>query len=54
MKRHIRLLRFRIGRFIIHSGMSILPRGRVRSDLYQLIDEWATRVYKVIENNNDR
>jgi len=45
MKRSFRILRFRIGRFIIHSGMRVLPPGKVRSDLYQLIDEWATRVY---------
>ena len=52
MKQQIRLLRFQVGRFIIHSGMRVLPPGRVRSELYKLIDEWATKVYKVLEDSN--
>lgn len=42
----MRRLRFQLGRALIHIGLRVLPAGRVRSELYQLIDEWATRVYQ--------
>lgn len=40
----MRLWRFRIGRALIHAGLRIMPEGRVRSELYGLMDQWATKV----------
>jgi hypothetical protein len=51
----VRMLRISLGRTIIHFGLRVLPGGRVRSELYQLIDEWATKVLKTIgRDENDR
>jgi len=38
-------VRFLIGRAVIHFGIRLLPKGRVRSELTVILDEWATRVY---------
>lgn len=43
----VRMLRFLLGRALIHLGLRVLPSGRVKSELYQLIDEWATTVAAV-------
>lgn len=42
------LLRFTLGRALIHLGLHALPKGRVRSELFSLVDEWTTRVRKEI------
>lgn len=41
-------IRFAIGRALIHGGLRVMPPGRVRSELCALMDQWATRVGKVI------
>ncbi len=40
----MRLLRFHIGRALLHAGLRALRPGRVRSELSALMDVWATRV----------
>ena len=44
MTRHFRLVRFRVGRALIHAGLRVLPPGRVQTELYALVDQWASRV----------
>ena len=39
-----KLLRFRIGRWLIHAGLKCFPKGRVRHELTVLIEEWTRRV----------
>ena len=40
----MRHIRFTIGRAMIHAGLRILPQGRVRSELFTLVEIWATKV----------
>lgn len=48
----MRLFRFRLGRFFLHLGLRILPPGRVRSELYALMDQWSSKVMTTISQNN--
>lgn len=43
MGKLLTLTRFAIGRALIHAGLSVMPSGRVRSELFQLYEVWATR-----------
>lgn len=45
-----REVRYTIGRWLVHLGLRIMPAGRVRSELYTLLDEWATRVYAALKS----
>lgn len=38
------MIRFAIGRALIHLGLSVMPRSRARSELYQLFELWGTHV----------
>jgi hypothetical protein len=40
-----RRVRYTLGRWLVHLGLRIMPAGRIRSELYTLLDEWGTRVY---------
>jgi|GEM_PF-6942974 len=40
----MRMLRFHIGRALLHAGLRTLPPGRVRCELSALIDKWSTKV----------
>lgn len=40
----MRLVRYRLGVAVMLLGMRILPPGRVRSELFQMIDLWSTQV----------
>jgi len=40
----MRLLRFAIGRMLIHAGLKVMPPGRVRSELFQQFELWSTKV----------
>lgn len=44
----VALWRYYAGRTVIHLGLRLLPSGRVRSELYQLIDVWASGVRKAL------
>lgn len=40
----IQLIRFSLGRALIHLGLSVMPEGRARSELYQLLELWGTKI----------
>ncbi len=42
----MRLLRFRIGRALIHLGLRVLPAGGVRTEITGVLEQWAQKVYK--------
>lgn len=39
---------FTIGRALIHLGLACMPRGRARSELYQMMELWGTRARAAI------
>lgn len=43
MGKLLTLTRFAIGRALVHAGLSVMPAGPVRSELFQLYEVWATR-----------
>ena len=45
----MRMLRFRLGRWFLHIGLRVLPPGRVQSELYALVDQWATKVHAIVD-----
>lgn len=44
----MQLWRYAIGRALIHLGLRVMPAGRVRSELYALIDVWASDVRRLL------
>ena len=44
MSENVRFIRFWLGRTLIHAGLHVMPQGRVKAELYNLIDQWATQV----------
>jgi len=38
------LLRHRIGRWLLIAGLRVMPKGRARSELFALMDQWTTKV----------
>lgn len=40
----LRLVRFTIGRALIHAGLRAMPPGRVRDELYNVLAGWGHRV----------
>jgi hypothetical protein len=49
MKKTIQHCRFALGRHCVHLGLRIMPPGRVRSELLQLMDTWCTKVNRTIK-----
>ena len=39
----MRMFRFAIGRALMHAGLRVMPPGRVRSELFQMLELWGTR-----------
>jgi hypothetical protein len=44
----MRMARFYVGSFLIRIGIAAMPPGRVRSELYRLIDDWTTHVHETL------
>lgn len=44
----VRYLRFAIGRQLIHAGLRVLPRGRVKDEIYNLLAAWGNEVRAAI------
>lgn len=44
MRGRLRLVRFALGRALIHAGLRIMPSGPARRDLIYLIANWASHV----------
>ena len=42
------LWRFRIGSWLIHAGLNVMPNGRVRHELTALIEEWARHMRRAL------
>jgi hypothetical protein len=40
----IEFLRFTVGRALIHAGLRVMPHGRVRSELTNLLADWSEQV----------
>jgi len=43
-------LRYIVGRWFVHAGLAIMPCGRARSELYQLLELWGTKVRETVRN----
>jgi hypothetical protein len=41
--------RFALGRQLIHLGLWVMPGGKVKRELWTLIDQWATKVHYAVE-----
>ena len=41
----MRLLRYTIGRGLMHLGLNIMPKGRSRHELAILLEHWARKVH---------
>lgn len=48
----MRHFRFWIGRALIHAGLRVMPQGRVKAELYNLIDQWVTHVRTTVNRHN--
>lgn len=40
----MRMLRFKLGRALIHAGLKAFPPGRARDELTSLLWEWGAKV----------
>jgi hypothetical protein len=40
----MRTCRYRIGRWLVHFGLWIMPSGRARTELYTLFSRWGRDV----------
>jgi len=49
MKRRIDLERYRVGRFLVHLGLRVMPPGRVKDELTEVIREWGEHVVRTVE-----
>lgn len=49
----MRAVRFHIGTALIRLGIAAMPPGRVRSELYRLIDDWTTHVHKTLREGKN-
>lgn len=45
----MRLLRFAVGRWLIHAGLAAMPPGRVRDELDAILRKWGTDVRAELE-----
>jgi hypothetical protein len=45
----MRMLRYIVGRWLIHLGLRVLPRGRVRDEIHNLLGAWAYRVRSALQ-----
>ena len=44
----MRLLRYTIGRALMHLGLNIMPKGRSRHELTILLEHWARKIHMEI------
>ena len=51
--RPIRLMRFTIGRWLIHAGIAIFPRGRVKPELLEILEQWSAHVRTTALNEKE-
>jgi hypothetical protein len=40
----MRLLRFTVGRWLMHLGLIVMPPGRVRRELHRMLMDWSLQV----------
>lgn len=50
----MRWWRYRIGRWLVHIGINVMPKGIVRDDLVALMEEWAAYITAVVRGAPDR
>lgn len=50
----MRLLRFWLGRVLIHVGLRVMPPGRVRRELHGMLALWGARVRLEVEAGRRR
>jgi hypothetical protein len=46
----VRTFRHHAGYWLLRAGICVLPRGRVKAELISLMDQWTTRVYRVLND----
>lgn len=44
----MKLVRFTVGRFLVHAGLRLMPHGRARAELFVLFNHWGKMVMKEI------
>jgi hypothetical protein len=44
-----RVLRFMVGRWLVHLGLRVMPAGRVRQELDDLFNDWGIRVAEIVD-----
>lgn len=49
MSESVSLVRYHVGRWLIHAGLRAMPPGRARSELFALLDQWATKVRQSLQ-----
>jgi hypothetical protein len=40
----MRSMRWRLGRFLMHMGLNVLPQGRARAEISEMLWEWRAHV----------
>jgi hypothetical protein len=44
-------LRFAIGRWVMHWGLRVMPKGRSRQELTQILKSWSRHVMETVEKS---
>ena len=44
LSERIRLLRFSLGRTLIHAGLKAMPHGRARREIHRVLEQWGEGV----------
>jgi hypothetical protein len=47
----MRMIRFAVGRALIHAGLAVMPPGHVKDELYDLLKLWGDHVTAAVAAN---
>lgn len=47
----MRTARFTLGRWLMHLGLNIMPPGRVKQEITDILTEWGKHVVRTVEEN---
>lgn len=50
MKTKVRTFRYWLGRHLIHLGLHALPPGRVKAELWEILEDYGRHVVETVEN----
>ena len=46
-------IRYTVGRWIMHAGLRVMPHGRGRRELDQILTAWGRHVIETVETARD-